>query len=530
MGYQFLSNFKYSYNAFSLEFDEGVTFKNGNASTLFDYCYGFEPTQPLNVPDGTTNCYRMFGYCNNMNQPVYIPEGVNNIAEMFYGCKMLDQDMYVPYHVNGNSLFGGCANFNSWVDFDDNIDTLRNTFLYCSNFNQNLILPMNIQHLPYTFRQCYNFDQNLYLPYGIDTMGYTFQNCNNFNQNLYVPNSVTSMNGTFAGCTNFDQDIVLPDSLIYMGATFSGCSSLSYNIQIPDSVVHTSSAFMQCSSYNYCPTLPSGLVEATSMFAGCGIFDQHISLPSGVRYISGMFRGCNIFNQNIAIPSSVVSAVGIFQDCPNLNQSIEMRVSSLTSADSAFMNCVNYSAPIHLSPNCYSVENIAAHTKVRSVTLTASHYNFNNLVGIFNTIDEDYHLSLGSLNPSTYDINNEQWIIGDVLHHLTMPANATIYNSIYRQNYPATTVGSPGQIEAIFGAYYYKYNGYIYQPQTWEEYNGSSYWRDNKRASILRASCSYYNAETGNCIAFYHDWANATYNSLTNQMDAPKYACVITLV
>ena len=303
---------------------------------------------------------------------------------------------------------------------------------------------------------------------------------------------------------------------------------LTYNIQIPSSVVDTTGAFRGCDLYNYSPTLPSGLVSAGSMFAGCSNFDQYISLPSGVQGISGMFSYCVNFNQNIAIPSSVQVAAELFKECPNLKQNIDMSASSLKNASNAFYNCVNYSAPIYLSSNCNAVENIAAHTRVKSVTLTAPHYNFRDLVGIFNTIDDNYHLDLGNLTPSYYNMDTQEWTFGDTLHHLTMPKNATIYNSIYRQNYSATVIGSAGWIEPIFGVQYSSYNGYIYQPNSWNEYNASTSWKNAKRASVIRAAS--YNSETGNVVAMYYDWANATYNSLTDQMDAPKYACVITLV
>lgn len=506
MGYQFLSNFKSNNNApaFTLAMDEGVIFKNGNASGLFESCPTYTPTEEFVIPEGTLNCSAMFSRCNNFNQPVVIPDGVENVSNMFASCINFDQEMYIPEYTQGINIFYGCYNLNSYIEFDDNIHTMTNTFRHCHNFNYPIPLPSNLKN-----------------------MSYTFANCNNFNQNIYIPDGVVNMIGTFASCENFDQSLYIPDSVISMNSTFAGCIKLTQSIPLPSNLVSATSCFSRCYNFNQYVELPGGLITAGSMFSGCTNFDQPITLPDGIESITGMFSSCTKFNQPLTIPDSVKGLSGFVQDCPNFNQPVNLYLPQCRGATNAFLNCVNFGYPVSLGPLCNEARNMCARTKVRTVTLTANHYSYSYLVGIFNTIWNDYHM-VGGLRPSTYDFNNSEWIIGDVLHHLIMPRNATIYNSIYRQNYSATVIGSQGWIEPIFGAMWYDLNGRITQPTSYNSYNADPYFKNNSGASILYAMP--YNSETGNCVAMYYDWANSTYNAETEQMDTPKYACVISLV
>lgn len=517
-----LQNMKYTSTPFSLNIQDGVAFNNGNASSLFRYCYGYN--NEFVIPDETLDASHMFAYASNLNSNVVFCEGIENTSYMFSGCSkfnyLLDlpnemgnmdhmfemcyafnRPMHIPYYNTADYLFSSCGNLNANITFNSHIRDMNGTFSSCGNLNRNIKLPSSLVN-------------------AIDTFGW----CSNLNQNIQIPSGVVNMQSTFNWCTNLDQAIAIPQGVQHMNATFHGCSSLSHYIDLPSSLVDAGGTFSGCGNYDFNVQIPSGVVNAGSMLSGTPI-NYNIQLPSGLTTATGMFSYCRNLNQNIHIPDSVTSASGMFQDCSNLNCHISIPLTT-RAVSGIFMNCRNLYIPIvNIGSSVRDVANICARTKIRNIRLYGN--NFSTMNYIFQAVENNYTLDLSGLTPVTTNLETGVTDWGDPIFTLTVPYDTKFYWWTTRSYEDLRRSFYNSHVCQIFGIEMSYYNWRLVQASDYNQWLSNEWYQEHVRASIFPSGFDE-ELNYGRCL--YYDWQNTYYNSEIQDNYTPKYTCLVKFV
>lgn len=141
---------------------------------------------PVSMEDTVTDCYNMLANCFNFNSPVEFSNNLQNGQRAMRLCNNFNLPITVPASLTDTyQMFGYCTNLNSPITFTHGLTNMYGMFRHCDNLNQ----PLNI---PNTVVNCY------------EAICYTAMNCD-----VYIPASVTDCVYMMSGTNVFEGNIYI---------------------------------------------------------------------------------------------------------------------------------------------------------------------------------------------------------------------------------------------------------------------------------------------------------------------------------
>ena len=271
--------------------------------------------QPVVIPEGVTDCSRMFYGCMNFNQSVKIPKGVLDCSFMFADCESFNHSIFIPFSViNCEGMFYNCSSMKSGIYIDYN-EFLRIDNLCCRKdlIDTNLLYatPPRDKDPGYTIENgvlvvhtskgvrnyCEdmdihldNFNDRVIIAEGVTDCSEMFCSFDSFNQNVIIPSTVKNCTEMFRGCCNFNQEIIIPEGVVNCYSMFQNCQSLNKSIVIPNSVRFCEKMFKDCYNFNKDTVIPNSVLSCLFMFKGCSSMSSKITVYNKV--FDNKYLGC----------------------------------------------------------------------------------------------------------------------------------------------------------------------------------------------------------------------------------------------
>jgi hypothetical protein len=239
---------------------------------MFYGCNNFN--QPVTIPNGVTNIFRMFCNSYNFGSNVYVyPANLTrqSVANMFQGCNNQSQK---HIFTNDTNVFNGTIYSQSitgtavtWTQDGDNyyntayniyIHNVANPYTVLNNarytFGSDFPLPdspaivfgSGVRDLSFAFNSVLLDSNNTLILFeeGVETLESCFFGRSYFNQPLTIPSSATNCRGIIEACPNFNSDIVFRNGVELVTYAIANCQSFEANIWLPESVTNMKGLFI----------------------------------------------------------------------------------------------------------------------------------------------------------------------------------------------------------------------------------------------------------------------------------------------
>ena len=352
----------YEPDAFGTDYDEGVRFPNGGATTP-EETTPEETTPEVTTPEPNPNepeptdpdiftwrlnddekSYTVTGLKDGVTVPetLVIPSAYKGLSVTAIGCR--EGGEYS--HTAGAFQYLSITS----VTIPNSITIIDwGAFRGCSNL-KNVTIPNSITYIAYdAFRDCDNLNYNTY-----ENAYYLGNNSNPYVVLIRaIDTSITSFvihektkviyEEAFKNCTSLMGDLIISDNITHIGDfAFANCSSLAGAFKLGSSVtVIGTEAFYGCSQLTGELIIPNGVtVIERSAFSSCSKLTGELIIPNGVTTIKERaFQYCSGLTK-LTIGNSVTTIDNrAFAYCSNLTGELKIPDSVTTIGNSAFEWC-----------------------------------------------------------------------------------------------------------------------------------------------------------------------------------------------
>lgn len=306
-----------------------------SGNQLFRHCWGLRSVP--NLPFATlTDCYFMFGHCDNMGDDGYptLPSTstVNNFHYMFYYNRQLQNAPILDTSnaTNMSYMYRLCCRLKYIppLEFQNNVYS-QYQFQNCFNlelFSDTSWNFSNVQRCEYMFSGCYALR---FLP-AMDT------------------SAVTRMDGMFLSLRSLtEMPQIDTSSCTNAYRLMESCTKVKYTRFVGSNnlITRMDRMFLTCYRLEYLPSLDtSGVTRMDNMFNGCiniKRLTQDTFDLSSCTQINGMFAGMNQLRvaPSLINSSNVVDLDNLFTSCFYLSEIGYIDTQSVTDFYRMFINC-----------------------------------------------------------------------------------------------------------------------------------------------------------------------------------------------